>query len=319
MKTRAPDRKGFTLLEIMVAAAVAVLVVAGALAVVVNALAWNERASGRQRARAEALLVLDRVATDLAALCRRAGPEAGLAATITDSSGTSGLWEPAANGQPDGQLELEVGEVAAMRFGIGGVWLRFVAQVAGTEADGGSQPRVIAYQVVRRREPGGIAPRYWLHRSVVRAAAAQGRPGTWEAGWDFVLQADSGFMHAEPGNDGSVAGDPLGVVRPEAAANCLAGDVVDFGVRFLAAVGDGTWRVIFPAGPNDRECLVPTGQPYPPAVDLLVRVLTPEGARRLAAFESGTGGPGLGSAWWDVVATNSEVVTRRVVFPGGER
>lgn len=318
MKTRVPDGEGFTLLEVMVAAAVAVLVVAGALAVVANALAWNERASGRQHARAEALRVLDRVALDLAGLGRRAGPEAGLAVTIADRPGISGVWEAAANGQPGGQVAVEVGEVAAMRFGIGGVWLRFVAQVAGTEADGGSQPRVISYQVIRRREPGAIAPRYWLHRSVVRAAAADGRPGTWEVGWDLNPEAGNGFMHAGPGNDGSVIGDPHGVVRPEAAANCLAGDVVDFGVRFLAAVGDGTWRVIFPAGPNDRECLVPTGQPYPQAVDLLVRVLTPEGARRLAAFEGGTGETGPGSAWWTVVTLNSEVVTRRVVLPGGE-
>lgn len=314
MRSRLQDRGGFTLLEIIVAAAVGVLVVGGALTVVINALAWHERLGGRQHARTEARRVLDRVATDLAALVRREDAEAGLVATMPDGEGTSGLWEPATRSQPGGGVNVGGGAVAAMRFGIGGVWLRVVAQVPAGEADGGTQPRVIAYQIIRRRGPGATGARYWLHRTVVRASRQEGRPGTWETGWNLDPMADSGFMHPAGGNDGSVAGDPHGVVRPEAAEHLLAGEVVDFGVRFLEEAPDATWRVLFPAAADDRDYLGPTVDHYPAGADLLVRVLTPEGMRRLAAFERDGGhGPG----WWDVVAANSEVLTRRIHFPGG--
>ena len=317
MKFRAQGRGGFTLLEILVAATVGVLVVAGALTVVVNAQAWQERIGGSQLARTEARRVLDRVEADLAALQRREGGEAGLVATMPDSEGTSGLWEPAIHGQPGGGAKVDGGEIAAMRFGIGGVWLRFAAQVPGTEVDGGAQPRVISYQIIRRRVSGATGAHYWLHRTVVRAGRQEGRPGTWETGWNLDPAAGNGFMHPEAGNDGSVAGDPHGVVRPEATENLLAGDIVDFGVRLLERSGDENWPVIFPAGPDDRACLAPTVDHYPQAADLLVRVLTPEGARRLAAFENQPGGPGPETAWWQIVASDSITVTRRIFLPGG--
>lgn len=314
MRSRAQRRGGFTLLEILVAAAVGVLVVGGALTVVVNALAWHERIGGSQQARAEARRVLDRVAADLAALQRREGGEAGLVATMADGPGPSGLWEPGTRGQPAGGVNVGGTEIAAMRFGIGGVWLRFAAQVPAPESDGGTQPRVIAYQIIRRRAPGATGARYWLHRTVVRAGQQEGRPGTWETGWNLDPAADNGFMHPATRNDGLVAGDPHGVVRPEAAENLLAGEVVDFGVRFLEETPDAAWRVLFPADASDRDFLAPVFDHYPAAADLLVRVLTPEGARRLAAFESAAEhGPG----WWDVVAANSEVLTRRIHLAGG--
>jgi hypothetical protein len=314
MKCRAQDRGGFTLLEIVVAAAVGVLVVGGALTVVVNALAWHERIGGSQQARAEARRVLDRVAADLAALQRREGGAPGLVATMADGVGVSGFWEPAARGQPAGAVNVGEGPVAAMRFGIGGVWLRFAAQVPASESDGGTQPRVIAYQIIRRRAPGAAAARYWLHRTVVRAGRQEDRPGTWETGWNLDPTADTGFMHPTARNDGSVAGDPHSVVRPEAVENLLAGDVVDFGVRFLEETSDAAWRVLFPVDASDRDFLAPAIDHYPAAADLLVRVLTPEGARRLAAFEN-DGEPGPG--WWGVMAANSEVLTRRIHLLGG--
>lgn len=319
MTNREQSDGAFTLLEVLVAATVAVLVVGGALAVVANALAWNGRVSGRQQARAEALRVLDRVAADLMAMCRMAGSEIGLAATLVDGTGTSGLWEADANGQPGGRVEVDGDEVATMRFGVGGVWLRFIAQAAGSEAEDGAVPRVIAYQIIRRRAPSAAGPRYWLHRAVVRAGETEGRPGMWEAGGNLDPAAASSFMRTGPGNDGSVAGDPFAVVRPGAAENLFAEGVVDFGVRFLEPAGNGSWRVIFPLGPADRDTLAPRIDPYPQAVDLLVRVLTPEGARRLAAFENGAGIVDAGATWWALVAANSEVLTRRIYLPGGTR
>lgn len=316
MKTHGSGPAGFTLLEILVAATVAVLVAAGALAVVSNALAWNERVSGRQQARAEARRVLERVTVDLTGLCRGDGPGGGLVVTIADNPGISTLWENAANAQPGGLVAVQGEEIAAMRFGIGGVWLRFAAQVKGSDADGASQPRVVAYQVIRRQAPGAILPRYWLHRAVVRAGTQDGRLGTWETGWDLDPAGPGSFAQPAAGNDGTAAGDPYGVLRPEAAENLFAENVVDFGVRFLERTEEGIWRVLFPAGPDDRDYVAPKADRYPQAADLLVRVLTPEGARRLAAFETRRE---EGTDWWHVVAANSEVLTRRIQLPGGTR
>jgi type II secretory pathway pseudopilin PulG len=316
MSTARRFRSGFTLIEVLVAATVSVLVVGGALAVVTNALAWHERVDGRQQARAEASRVLDRVAADFVALAMGATGEVALAATVGDETDRSGLWENAVNGQPRGATVLDREEMAALRFGVGGVWLRFLAQVSDPGGESGALPRAVSYQIIRRRIPGAAGPGHVLHRSVVRSGETEGRPGMWEAGTNLDPSAGGALAATGTGNDGSVVGDPFSIVRPEAAGNVFAEGVVDFGVRFLETTPDGSWHASFPSGPAARESLAPKGEHLPQAADLMVRVLTPAGVRRLSAFEADAA---AGGTWWGVVAANSEVMTRRVWLPGGGR
>jgi prepilin-type N-terminal cleavage/methylation domain-containing protein len=325
-------KRGFTLLELLVAATVGVLVAGGALAVVDNALAWQERTAGRGQASAAANRVLDQVAADLQAACRRDGAGIGLAATILDGAVNSGLWEPGSRQKPPGAVMVGGDDIAVMRFGVGGVWLRFFAQVpdaAAIDESKAALPRAVAYQIIRRRPPGitvAAPARYVLHRSVVRAAEAAGRPGSWESGWDLDPAADANYTDPAAVNDGAVTGDPYSVVRPAAAENLLAIDVVDFGVRLLARDAGGTRQVLFPleSGPAVHLARVnaPAGLPaerYPEAVEVLVRVMTPDGARRLAAFEAVTPGEDDSAGWWELVLAQSEVVTRLIHLPGGAR
>jgi hypothetical protein len=61
---------------------------------------------------------------------------------------------------------------------------------------------------------------------------------------------------------------------------------------------------------------------FPQVVDVMIRVLTEDGARRLDALEAGAGRLGLRPAqyptdaewWWGLVEANSEVFTRRIVL-----
>jgi type II secretory pathway pseudopilin PulG len=318
MKHGRTSRGGFTLLELTVAAVVGVLVLGGALAVVVNALAWQERSEGHRQAQATAERVLDRLALDLAGFCPGAGSGVDFAATIQEATAGSGLWAAGEHGQPAGAVSVSGEDPAKWRFGIGGVWLRFGSMVSGPENDGGAQPRVVAYQIIRRVAPGDASARYWLHRANVRAGARDGRPGSWEAGWDLDPGTAGAYMNAGTANDGSTVGDPHGVVRPAAAENLFAAGVVDLGVRVLAPAADGAWRVDFPATPAQRQFLHRSSDPDLGTVEVLVRVLTPEGVRRLSAFEEGATGAADGDGWWEIVRANSLTATRRVSLRGGE-
>jgi electron transfer flavoprotein alpha/beta subunit len=97
--------------------------------------------------------------------------------------------------------------------------------------------------------------------------------------------------------------------------------VVDFGVRFYgyttdAVTGDTQLRRIFPADASDLEFHVRSTAEsveanLPAVVEVLLRVLTPEGARRIAALEAGR----TTGDWWEIAGANSKVFTRRVRVP----
>jgi hypothetical protein len=124
----------------------------------------------------------------------------------------------------------------------------------------------------------------------------------------------------------------------------LADNVIDFGIR--AYVRDtttpGGLRLIFPADTSGRlsnasstrlrGTLPPSmppdqwagAQPFPEVVDIMIRVLTDEGAALIANLERNqTPAPpvppkynnNLQQWWWGVAQENSRVYTRRIVLP----
>jgi hypothetical protein len=102
--------------------------------------------------------------------------------------------------------------------------------------------------------------------------------------------------------------------------------VVDFGVWLYRRDGAGELRRIFPLASNDATHGASRTNDFPVAVDVMVRVLTGEGASLISAIEAGEGTvsrpvefPDDAAWWWAVVETHSRVYVRRVEVKGGAR
>ncbi|MEO5961222.1 MAG: hypothetical protein ABIZ49_07115, partial [Opitutaceae bacterium] len=215
------------------------------------------------------------------------------------------------------------------RFGVAGTWLRFFTVKRGSNSalPEMSAPVAVGYQIVRRATSGNETRstdrRYLLHRSEVRPTSESARLGTIETGFNLALAAYG------PARNTAQHRDPAEIRYP--TIDCvIAENVVDFGVRCYvrdATATDGLRRV-FPlsnssltyaarqppsvAGANDA---------FPEVVDIMVRILSEEGARQIASLETGRLGatPPTGLTpqawWWRIALANSQVFTRRVVLP----
>jgi prepilin-type N-terminal cleavage/methylation domain-containing protein len=330
---RAFDRHAFTLLELLVAMAITAVLAGLLLTITTQVLGLWQRQQGEQVQAAAAKLVLDLVERDLqAAICRRDN-QRWLSAEIIDTP--AGLanhgWllappmtKPASNGSlrplPDADVSGRR-DLSEARFGLSGVWLRFVT--SNVEADA-SLPVMVAYQVVRRPvtgDPvaGNPAPvRYALYRSAVSASE------TFVLGYDVL---GSGYTSAT--NAPAAYRSARSVTNPS-HAGLLASNVMDFGCWLYVRNADGSLRRIFPDAANDVAHLAAGSSAndanrYPEVVDVMVRVLSEAGAAQVAAMEAGQLGarPAQyttdGEWWWAVVTQHSNVFTRRMEIKGGGR
>ncbi len=367
---RAPSRRfavrrrarAFTLLELLVAAAITAAM-AGFIAVVVSNVAGTwARSTGRLEADAQARLALDQIALDLQGAIYRDDGNVWLAANILDTTAnTAGLWVTAqtpANAKPAGtatpsSLVLNTASIADARFGLAGTWLRFftsrrganTATTAITIADTLSAPVAVGYQIVRRRTSAAALNQntaYSLHRAEARPGSNGTRPGVLD--FPFNLTDPAYTTSTSTTNTGAITGDPRSVRIPGSLTNLdsiIADNVIDFGLRaYVRSPANGTLVPIFPVtalGPLGgnaatalRSSLPPTAtvstanrnQLFPEVVDVMLRVLTDEGARLIANLEKSppqpaTFAPKYASAaaqWWAVALANSRVYTRRVVL-----
>ncbi|HLP01693.1 MAG TPA: hypothetical protein VK163_06680, partial [Opitutaceae bacterium] len=255
-----------------------------------------------------------------------------------DAGGTLGAWSPAVRkpgaanpGGAESSLALEPnsGRIEDCRFGMAGVWLRFVTNVPDRNAQPGdtSAPRVVSYQVIRRTVSGaaGSAQRYALFRAEVRPYADDS-PARERS--SFTVGFDVFALPYNAASGGGNLGD-AGTVRRPRRDLLLANDVIDFGVRFVRRDPNapGGERVLFPAvngnlgfaattdttarPPNPDVAASAMSYGFPTEAELLVRVLTEEGARQIEALEAGRlAGPG----WWEIALAHSVVLTRRVTL-----
>jgi prepilin-type N-terminal cleavage/methylation domain-containing protein len=332
------SRRGFTLLEVLVSVGITALLAGFIVVIVGNVSGFWSRTSGRVSAEAQARFVLDQITTDLQGAVYRDDGNAWLAATILTSTANSGLWSTTgattsalkpANGA--GSLQgVATGNLADARFGIAGTWLRFFSLKRGDNRTlaTSSAPTAVAYQIIRRATSGNEARsqdrRYLLHRTEVRpAAASTSLPGSFESGYAITASA-----YAPSSNSVRNADDP-GAVKYPLINNVIAENVIDFGVRLYvrdATAADGLRRV-FPATNTTSSYLArsPAGlpgatEPFPEVVDVMVRVLTDEGARLLAGYEASPqrvtaqAGRTAQQYWWDLALANSQVFTRRIVL-----
>lgn len=305
---------GFTLLELLVAAAITAVLAGLLVAIVANVSGFWTRSSGRLSVEAEARFLLDQLALDLQSAVRTSDGRTWLAADVLDDTRNSGVWDavPGRAGKPAEAsgtgLRYDAPEIAEATFGQAGVWLRFCTsrQRASAPADTLPAPVAVGWQIVRRAGTpgaGASAARYFLHRAEVAA------PRTLEAGLDILAPAYGA------GGEDPAAGEP-GVIRTPPVEAIVGENVIDFGVRFHARERAGGWVGVFPAA-AERSYRA-ASQACPEAADLHVRILTAEGARAIARFEANpAGAAGDAEQWWALALAHSRVFTRRISLVAG--
>jgi prepilin-type N-terminal cleavage/methylation domain-containing protein len=222
-----------------------------------------------------------------------------------------------------------------------------------------SAPVAVGYQLIRRyaaTNPANTTSQgYLLHRSEVRPAAiASNMPGVLESGYNLDPDVTSHYTRNNltgARNDGSQTGDPRGIQVPGSNTGAtgrnldavIADNVIDFGIRCYVhdAAQPGGLRLVFPADATGRPSgnansrYIPTLPPgtvpdasnfsqiVPDVVDVMLRILTDEGASLIANIERNQT-PALvaplkyqsnaAAWWWGVAMENSRVFTRRIVI-----
>lgn len=224
------------------------------------------------------------------------------------------------------------GKLENVRFGQAGVWLRFFSITANDNA-----PVAVSYQMARVHIGGTNATRttpitYLLFRSAVSAQ------NTFTAGYDLLAPAPS------PYNTPNGTDKASGTIRQPNANHVIANDVIDFGVRIYHRNAANELVEAFPAQRNATGGVVtePTVSPVsyvastakspdyaftdfggslartingvPEVIDVMVRILTPDGVRQIQAYEENPAAFGGASdaKWWELAEANSQVFTRRI-------
>ncbi|MES2694670.1 MAG: prepilin-type N-terminal cleavage/methylation domain-containing protein [Verrucomicrobiota bacterium] len=252
----------------------------------------------------------------------------------------------------------ERGKFEQVRSGKAGMWLRFftmsrpVTNATGNTVTVPSMPTAVGYQIIRRLSATNplntTSYAYLLHRAEARPTTVGTRPGTLEAGFNIIA---GGYAPAaaNTNNNGTVTGDPRSIQVPGTATgtrnldSVIAENVIDFSIRCYVrdATRPGGLRLVFPANaagapagtatstyrptlPSDapQSEWSSTTQPFPEVVDVMVRILTDEGALQIANIEK-LQTPALqmpqrylnaSAWWWGVAQENSRVYTRRIVL-----
>ena len=326
MKRRYAIERGFTLIELLVA-----LLITAGLAVLLVSLTsgtlkvWH-RAQDAFTTDTEAKLVLDALDRDLQAALFQENGANWLAVEVTSSPSPlvnhgwriSGIIKPPTS---ESLLLLppaigsEPASIRNARFGFSGAWFRFFTtnvESKGASNPGGSLPIALSYQIARRPVSGAItasnpaAIRYTLFRSAVA------NDTTFSVGFDL---AASGYTSSSSGAPG--ARSARSVTNPS-IADAIASNVVDFGVWLYAPTNAGELVRIFPSNASDVAHSTRTAAEWPVVADVMIRVMSEEGARSIEAIEQGNASllrpAGLTDAewWWAVVEANSRVYVRRI-------
>ncbi len=312
MKKRTP--KGFTLIELLVATGVTVILVALMITIVSNLLGAYNRSSGVLASRNQASLVLEQLSAEIESLVVRDSVEVTLAATIrgnniagtgssesekptgTYSFAEAGSYQPGENSlaiqePPDSPLG-PFAPIDYLRFGQGGTWLRFISSAPSLTNDD-SGVRAIGYQIALN--PVTSAPnaplQYMMYRSEVSAQ------DTFDNGYELDPNSPdynyNGTVLANPGE-----------------SEIIAGNVIDFGVRLYGTNSNRERVLLFPLNTSDTEYFASGrgAQGYPRFVEVMVRILTPEGERLLSALRNPN--VSIEQGWWEIVEEHSEVYSK---------
>lgn len=329
-----PMSSAFTLLELLIAVTITLVLAGVMLTVTTNVLNLWRRTQAMLAQAVTAKQVLDLVECDLQSALYRRNPSRWLAADIIDTTSGlanhgwlvgSGAMKPADGGslRPLPLLDATGGShISEARFGLSGIWLRFVTT---NVESGGSLPTIVAYQMVRRPVTGNplttnSAPvRYSLYRSAV------GNDDAFTNGYDVTASAYGSISNTPSSALSSAYRTPRNVTNPS-HANLLASNVVDFGCWFYLRDSAGELVRIYPSAAGDISHQAvgnntDNDSRFPEVADVLVRILSEEGATLIEAIETGRLVRPANYAtdaewWWGVVVANSAVFIRRVEIKG---
>ncbi len=334
------SRKGFTIIELLVAIGVTALLVTLMINIVTTVLTnWN-RTSGTLSTGNQARLVLDQISQDLQGAILKNTSDVWMAASVQTAEPVTGVASQSwpATGKPAADLaDTDINDSVRLspaglnltdyRFGLAGVWLRFLTIPSGLNTAGDpttiSAPRAVAYQIIRKKVGSTAATNtqfsYQLFRSEVYPDA------TFTAGYN--LYQTGGYNSPTATSVGAVAN-----LRSPNVDQVIANGVVDFGVRLFALDSTtGKNAEVFPVDrrgggavgsyafaattaknltdPGTGLTVANTTPAFPTVAEIMIRVITPEGVRLLDAKENGNPVPGT---WWEIVIQNSNVYTRRI-------
>jgi prepilin-type N-terminal cleavage/methylation domain-containing protein len=322
---------GFTLLELLVAVTITLVLAGIMVTVTTQTLAVWRRTQDGFSASVQAKVVLDLIERDFqgAHFAHDGHGITWLAADIITAPGdlVNHGWQISAMMKPSDAIsfapipESPAGIDAAIthaRFGLSGVWLRFIT--SNVESSG-SLPVAVSYHIARRPVNGTNVTasnpadvRYSLFRSAVSVE------NTFAAGYDVTASAYQSTQSSAP-----VQRAPAVLSNPHTVADALATNVIDFGVWFYVRTANGSLKRIFPETNTDTShrtsdsVAASDGSRFPEVIDVMVRILTEEGARQIDHLERGLGGairpPEFASDdqwWWGIVDAHSKVFVRRV-------
>ncbi|HEY0966715.1 MAG TPA: prepilin-type N-terminal cleavage/methylation domain-containing protein [Opitutaceae bacterium] len=320
-------RSGFTLIELLLAASITAVLSGILVITVVQILGIWSRSGGAVAATGEATRILDQLAQDLDAAVLRPDANSWLVGTVQrDQSGVgdTGMTDADWTGltKPAGVASLRLGagdlRIDQLRFGQAGLWLRFftIEPDANDSATNRSLPRAVAYQIVRRRS--GARHAYQLFRSQVRPG---GTNSTFSSGYDLLASAyvTPNGSEQHPGN-----------IRRPNARFLLGNHVIDFGARIFVQGAGGATTLAFPFSAEAGQSFVATAgtssipgyasrpvvRGWPVTVQVMVRILTEEGARLISNLETGRvavpAGQSYDSYWWELAEAHSLVQVRTI-------
>ena len=235
------------------------------------------------------------------------------------------------------------------RFGVAGTWLRFFTQSPelDPQANGNGSARAVAYQIIRYGITGSTTSRkrYHLFRSDVSAK------NTFEAGYNLHPDNESGYGINASNisvdlNSPNTPRVPSTIINPiieegtdyPSTSFSLATNIIDFGIRAYHleknSFGTGNLIQLFPPIKLDapgnllsEEFFATSHKPYqrnydptfyqfPDVVDVMVRVLSEEGARILENYENGSFPNTEEVDWWSIAEEHSKVYFRRIKIYG---
>lgn len=353
---------GFTVLELLVAVSVTALLAGMLLNITSQVVSTQTQASGDLETNQVAQFLLDRIQEDLHCAIYRNDGNVWMAASILEDNSNSGSWKEAVvpkptneslritpndwTSGPNDQFAEANNQVSLLnsRFGEAGTFFRFFTQAPeldpNTRNTGGA--RAVSYQIIRHglTSSSTSRPRYQLFRSDVSTVE------TFKAGYNLHPSSTSYNQGSNGIRKPSNIKNPV-FDSPDGPSTdfSLASNVIDFGIRAYLieknSVGTGNLKQIFPdvnsstGGGNPPYEYTATsninyrisGKPsrlfaFPEVVDVMIRILTTEGATAISAFEEGLiptpEGFTAEDYWWELAEKNSEVYIRRIrIFGSG--
>lgn len=310
-------------MEVSVATALSVLLLLALTMAVLNVAEQGRRLSDHLDRGGRVRLMTSLLVSDLQSAIVRQDGNTWLAVDILEETDNSGAWV-AARGQKPGGASLQLNprekdeqgrewaDPEQYRFGVGGMWLRFITSAADRDVftDGNAVPgdvNAVSYQLIRRAMPASgyvndaANASYQLFRSIVRADHT------------FV----TGYNMADYDGGGTAQGEP-GEMKSPSVDSMLCDNIIDFGLIIYERNEEGGYVQGFPMR---HESLPPLQEEnryrvpqdgVPAAIEVLVRVLSASGARELRGLEQQGIAP---EVWWQIARRHSRVYSRSMALP----